>query len=68
MSIVETGRELYVGILNPFARYEGCGDTFGNAISSGALILNPELTHSKTPPQTPVGPLSRPAPRATFMG
>jgi len=34
--IVEIGGELYVGTLNPFARCEGCGDTFGNAISSGA--------------------------------
>lgn len=52
VSIVEIGGQLYVGSLNPFARCEGCGDTFGNAISSGEPgILNPELTHSKTPPQ-----------------
>jgi len=28
-------RTLCSGTLNPFARCEGCGDTFGNAISSG---------------------------------
>lgn len=65
VSIVEIGRELYVGsTLNPFARCEGCGDTRSVTrfrVETG--ILNSELIPiQRHPLKLPARPFS-PAPR-----